>query len=446
MALFNLQKCKGLTVDGKGSTFILGTDKPYSYLSGTKECVIENCTFRYAQNPAFSATCNSVNAEEGWAEMTADRDIGLATAETYAPPEGTTYFGVLNRSDSRYHLYIKKYEMINAGKRTFKIYFDMERDYPADWVKNYLSTYGMICPTPKIGHLTVETAFSAVGNTNLTLSNININSCYKFGMFIGNNEGTLKLDNVNFVPADGEINFTGWRDAFHVKDNRCKILWSDCIAKGNYDDAINISSSALKVTEYNAETKEISLVWNERTNGIYYEIKPGDTLNVIDTSTGVDCGTAEVENVIKQSDGVNRVVLKSSLKNISSLDNLIAYFTNRCAPDSVIDNCDFSGTFRFRGPLTVENTKIFNMRTWIDIEGKIEGPVPQNISFKNCDIQAGSGSTIIINSYNNTNGYGVKNITFENCIFEDSTLSIGKNDKVRIISCKRHDGSSIANR
>lgn len=450
-ALFELDRLKGITIQGENTGILLGAKKSYASVTNTKNCVISGFNFDYAIKPAFGAVCSSVSVSEGSAVMVADRDIGLEDGEIYTPPYGLSYWGVLNKSDSRYHMYITKYQMINREKRVFRIYFDMSDANTAAWLESSLRQSGMVCPMPGWGQLPeIERGFTVTGNLDLTFSDIDINSCCRFGMFIADNEGTLNIKDVDFVPADNSIDsglaFTSWRDAFHVKDNRCKIIWDGCDAVSNYDDVINISSSALAVTAYDGEKREISLVWRESSSGLYYKIKKGDVLSVIDTVTGADCGTAEVTEVVKQSDGVNTVILSSSLGNISSTDSLIAYFTNRCAPDSVITGCSFNGTFRFRGPLMVSESQFYNMRMWIDTEGSVEGPVPRDITFKNCDILPGKGSQIIINSYNKINdGYHVENIRFSECVLEDSTLAIGENDKDYVVfeSCRRHDGTFI---
>ena len=56
------------------------------------------------------------------------------------------------------------------------------------------------------------------------------------------------------------------------------------------------------------------------------------------------------------------------------------------APNSIIRNCDVSGTYRFRAPLLVENCELKTMFAWIDNLPNIEGPFPHDIHFKNCKI------------------------------------------------------------
>ena len=447
-ALFVLDRCKGLRIYGENCRFVVEETKPYARLTNTKYCTLSGMTFDYAKKPAFTAQCAYVNVEAGTAVLVADRDIGMDSAAVYTPPSGIGgYFGVLDRQDARCHMYIKKYEMINRQKRTFRIYFEMTDANTARWLASDLMTYGMICPMPGAAHLaTAERGFTVVGNYDLTLSLIRVNACYKFGMFISQNEGTLRLTDVDFVPADNALDrdmcFTSWRDAFHVKDNRCRILWESCDCVGSYDDILNVSSSALAVSDYDAASDTLFLRWEESGTGLYYPILPGDTLQVIDTVSGADCGTVTVTEVLSQSAGVNQVRIDRKLSDAAGDGTgWLAFFTNRCASESVIDNCDFSGTIRLRGPITVRNTRIVNYRIWLDVEGSREGPVPRRIHFKSCDILSLPGATVIVDSYcPRANGYHVEDIVFEDCVLDADTFVIGQYDRayVSFLRCAGH--------
>lgn len=450
--LFSLNNAEGVTIDGGGSKFLLGTTGSYLSVTATRNCTFQNAVFDYATKPAFTAEMVDQNAvqlahdqAQGRALMRADRDIGLADGETYTP--SISWFGVINATDARRHMYIEKYEMVSQADRTFYIYFTSDSNTRA-WLKDgSLKNNGMICPMTGWGHM-LERGFTIARNTDFVMRNVTIHSCSKFGMYIGLNEGSLTMDNVDFVPSD-EMNFTTWRDAFHVKDNRCAITWKDCDASGNYDDIFNISSSALYVDYYNAAARYLVLVWPERNNGVYYEILPGDTLSVIDTATGYDCGTVEIESVISQGGGKNVVTLKTPLVNFTSAGTTtLAYFTNRCAPGSQIVNCNFNGTFRFRGPIEITGCTINNMRTWIDIEGMVEGPVPKNVVFRDCTIQSNSYSSFEIgvgNTNTDETAYHIENILFERCVLDVNTLHISENEQAYVIlrDCVAPDGSAI---
>ena len=456
-ALFELRNCKGLKIDGNGSTFIMEPRLSYAAVTNTKDCVLTEMNFDYKTSQAFNATySDSGNFLNQYVDIIADRDlIGslsgsniMENNEEYLAPN-SYYFGVLGDTSTRFHIGIKKYKMLDKEARKVRIYLADDYTYSDfNLLMNKIQTYGLVCPMPEWGQI-LPHGFTIMNNTDFTMSEINIYSCASYGMFVGCNEGVINFNDVDFVSKDN-INFTTWRDAFHIKDNRAKINWTNCEAEFNYDDIFNISATALYVESYHAESRELTLVCKEK-GGNYYPILVGDTINVIDTATGNNCGTVTVKKVIKQADGVNVVIIDKPLENfITTGESTLAYFTNRCAPNSTITNCNFSGTFRFRGPVTISNTEIFNMRTWITREADIEGPVPENITFRNCTIKSDDESAIVIDSGNNKNstatGYHVNNISFENCKFDNNTnFDIATNDigYVAFSGCTDLNGNPI---
>jgi len=423
---------------------VLDSFAGYGSFSNTKDCSVNNCNFKYKMGTAFKGTYKSTNALEQSITFTADRPLGLEDGEVYNHsyyPD--SFFGAVNITNTRSHIYISKYEMVSNADNTVKMYFASAKEY-----LKYISSIknnGAILPMPTWGHR-VERAFTVAKNTDFTMTNVDVINYSRFGFFLNQNEGTLTLDDVDFVSESKDLFFTGWRDGFHCKDNRAAIKWLNCDALGNYDDVINVSASALYVKAYDAATRQINIVWAEQGGGVYYTIKSGDTLRVINTSTGEDYGTAIVSKVIKQANGENIITLKSNLNITATGNNVAAYFVNRAAQGSVISNCNFNGTFRFRGGIDIVDSYIYNMRTWIDlhmgttngIDCVIEAPVPAHIHYKNCTIESGSGATIIIDSYNsNAGGYHINDVLFENCKLDSSTLSIGENDKpyVKLSGC-----------
>lgn len=455
-----LNDVEGLTIDGNGSTILLGESAEYIRVTDTADCKIENLHLDYKTKPAFTAKTVEVNAEEGWAIMSADRDIGLADGEVY--PLDDSKFGVIKETATRLHMRMTKYEKISGNlmqeiiyDNLFKIYFNtndaatMSRITAGSSGKSTLQASGMICPMPKVGY-SQERAASIMENNGFSMENVYFHSAAKFGIYIArNDEKDINLTNVSFVPAennlDKNMNFTSWRDAFHCKDNRCAINWDNCTATGNYDDIFNVSTTGLYLSSVNSTGKVISVVWNEA--GSKPEIKAGDTLSVINSATGDDYGTVTVKSVLSKKDLTLELVLEEALdSSVQTGIKVLAYFTNLAAPNSTITNCDFSGTYRFRGDITISDTEIYNQRMWIDTYSNIEGPVPKNITFKNCTITSGLGASIIIGVNSpKADGYHVENIVFENCKLDSETLEIYDNDKqyVSLIGCTENDGTPI---
>lgn len=461
-AIFEVKNCAGLEIDGNGSTFILddtAKDRTFGWFQNTKDCIVTDMTFDYKTSPAFNASYIDTDKDNLTITLKADRNIGLANSEIYSTASdtnnfynfGNKWFGIVTDAVSRSHVYIESYEMISTSENTFKLKVLNESDYTKfiDEIKES----GMICPMPRMGHRSgsTERGFTIVGNTNMEMRNIKIVEVCRFGMYVAQNEGIMKFINVDFTPAD-DLHYTSWRDAYHVINNRAKIIWDGCESHYNYDDVFNISSTALYFESYNEETRELDL---KSSNGNYPEIQVGDTISVINASTGEDYGKTVVESIISQDE--DKVIIKDALNIRTTGEKVYTYFTNCCAPDSEIINCDFSGTFRFRGPITITNTKFLNMRTWMNLESNIEGPVPQGIVFRNCTIESSyANSKIYIGGI--TNGADTEfdlgnrqfhtDITFENCTIDESSLVITSSDKnyVTIKGCTDTDGSAITDR
>lgn len=438
-SILTLDGAKNVTIKGDNTTLLIDAPKYYVDFKNTTGVTLEGFNFDYKTKPAFRATLESLDAAAGEAVMIADRDIGMENGEVYTPTVAGNagWFGVLDKPEGRYHMYIKQYTMLDKAARKFKITFDTGNGYTKDWLSQ-LNSVDLVAPMPYVGHL-IERAFSLTGNTDFTMKNCNVYAMARFGFAVFDSEGTIRFTNVNLVRAsndlDKNLNFVGWRDGFHCKENRAKIIWDGCKMEGLYDDVFNISASTMYVKEANGQD-EINMHWPE-TNGTYSSLKKGDKLTIIDTTTGQLIGTTTVSRVMKQSGSDNRIKLTDKLPGLKEGENILVFFDSMVAPGSEIKNCDLDGTFRFRGPLTVSDTKIYNRRMWIDIFGSTEGPVPQNIVFQNSPITLDSTAGIYfhISSYNNNtsaSAYHIKNVVFQNCGVSRDNMEIGAGDQVTI--------------
>ncbi|WP_080903925.1 glycosyl hydrolase family 28-related protein [Parabacteroides sp. Marseille-P3160] len=441
-AIFTIEGGKDMTIKGSNTTLLIDGKYSYAQVNYTYNFTLEGFNFDYKIKPAFRAIAipGGVNVENSTAIMIADRDIGMVTGEEYTP--SVTWFGVLDKPLSRYHMYITKYKMLDKAFNKFEITFNPNDSKTRDWV-SMLDSTALTAPTPKIGHM-IERAFSFVGNTNLTMKNCNIYAVSRFGFGIFRNEEKLLFSNVNFKRApnalDQNLNFTSWRDGFHCKENRCRIIWDNCNAEALYDDIINISASTLYVKDVNANKDEIDLFWPE-TKGTYIPLKTGDKLTIINTATGMLVGTANVERVICQRGSINKIKLDRILPKLTSGTNIYIFFDSMVAPESEIKNCDFDGTFRFRGPLIATNSHFYNRRMWIDTYEALEGPIPKNILFKNCIFETDNTTEKFfhITSYNDKTSIGsyhVENVLFDGCTINTNTVEVGTGDDVRFINIK----------
>ena len=419
-SVFVLNNVKGLTIDGNGSTFIIGEKGQYGSIEGSKDCEIREAIFDYETSPAFAATYSSGHQSMAYftkdysAQFTVTTDIGLEVGETYEAPSG--FFGVIKHETERCHMYIEKYEMVSENK--VKVYFDSTNSRTKSWYSNKEYQQGLILPTPNVGHAQ-ERAFTIRGNDCFDMENVIIRAAAKFGMFIANNEGEINFTNVDYAPENQDFYFTSWRDAYHCKDNRASIHWTDCDSHWNYDDVFNVSASKLHISEYDANTLSMSMIWTENPTSNYYDMLVGDQIQVLDTATGKECGIVTVTEVVSQADGVIKVKIDKALSNDPTVGTTLnAYVLQRCGAGSTITNGTYNGTFRFRAPMTITNTTFDTcMRIWMGLESSLEGPLPQNILFQNCTFDFGTSGVVDVNASSDgaTKEYHIDNVVFDGC-------------------------------
>jgi len=418
-SVFYLENDTGYTLKGNNCLIKLGGyDKNYMNIRNCKDIVIEGFNFDYAEyKPAFAATIDSYDLSSGTAILTADRPIHLETGDTYT---STTqdYFGTIPSSNSRYYMWIKKYEMIDANARKVKVYFDTSKGHASLILSSpNLKKDGLVMPMPQISFNGISCEIH--DNTNITLRKINVYSSRYHGFYCMRNKGTVLFEDVNIkrAPYDQNLKYLSWGDVWHMTNNRAKIILKNCKAEMYiYDDVFNFHTSTMYVAEKHSNT-EITLQANNKYYGVP-EILPGDTITIIDVNSGALVGRPTVKKVVEQKEQSVRVILNISMPSLKAGSKIYAWDEEANGhPDSELINCDMNGTYRVRANVTFTNCKLYIRRFWIGLEviGS-EGSVPRNVLFKNCELPGDDGKVWEIRSMNTVkNGYRVENIVFENC-------------------------------
>lgn len=423
-AVFALCNCKNVSLVGNNTKILINRPLYYAEICNTQNTVIDGFVFDYKIRPFALGEVIERNDDELWATVKSDRSL-------YVEDEASSEFAVLQRDDGRYHLFIRKIVAVNPGEFVYKIYFS-----DAGETKRFIKMsdkYSIILPLPNFAHR-IERAFSITDNTDFTIKNCKVLSMARFGFAVLRNYGTLVFDNLRIEKDINEsCKIVGWRDCFHVKENHAKCIWNNCYAEYCYDDIFNISASTLCVQNVISDN-EIDFRWPE-TNGIYPCVHKGDTVSVIDMDTGYDYGTAIISDVVLQEDNHNVFRFYTPFKGIKAGAHIIAFVLDNVAPDSIIEGCNFRGTFRFRGPIQIRNTHFYVARFWIDLFSTVEGPVPKNIHFKNCDFVCDDEEKPYFhvvsqkNSLSAKKPYHLENIVFENCKLPEKTFEIDEFDK-----------------
>ena len=423
-----LADTKNVHIKGENTKILL--EPPFFYCSiyGCENITIEGLVFDYRYRPFAKAELIELDAENHKAIIKTDRSLHITEKAT------GTGFSVLEKYDARYHMRTTAFTPIDTEK------FIYEADFQDEPITNsrleQLRTVPLIVPVPRFGH-TIERSFSIIGNKNVSIKDCTVHSIPRFGFVLFENDGVFCFDNLKVKrPEDETALIVSWRDLFHVKENHAKYIWKNCYAEFCYDDIFNISASTLAVQKVYAED-DIDFIFPER-NSVYPAVRVGDTVSIVDYDTGIDYGNHKIKEIVEQNGNHNRYRFETKFKGIENAKNTKVHVLEMVAPGTVIENCDFRGTFRLRGPIEIKDTYFEVKRFWIDTfyVGSIgEGPVPKHIHFTNCKFECDDtvNKYFHIESQRNASigepQYHLEDIVFKNCDIPMDTLDIAEIDK-----------------
>lgn len=456
-AIIQLENCSHVQIEGNQAKIVAEAPLSFIYTNGTTDCSVSGLRLTYGVRPYFMAEeATEINTStEPWScvmkigEGMAEKYLGLTEigqcVEVKVNGNNSNAFGIMESETGRPYLFLDKYELV--GKDKIKIYFNKDASSNTKVRMNQLDEQRLICPTPNVGHM-VEHAVSLRGDTNLTMQDIDMYSSCKFAVELVNSEGVIQFEDFNIIPdpdlkgTNEETDFTSWRDGWHLKENRAKVVWRNCEATGLQDDIFNISSSIMWIKEVLSDN-QINMYWDETGGPFRAELKKGDKVTILNVETGEIIATTSISRLIRSAGSDNIVELEDAINNLPSGENIKVVFESLVAPGSVIENCSFNGTYRFRGPITVSDTTFVTKRLWLDVlnENWLEGPIPKNMLFKNCTfVFESSNSTYVHASAYNKNtsdsAYHLENIVFDNCMIDQSCFDIGTGDTVTFKNCR----------
>ena len=422
-----------LTVKGDNTLILLGGDSNYyADVTSSKDITIEGLSFDYKEyKAAFAATVEpeNVDVKAGTAIVKADRELFMENGEVAVPR--CNEFGVFPADSSRYHMYLKKYEMIDKAQNLVKVYFDTSNGTTMSRLKNdYIYQYGFVLPAPYANK--IERGFSIHGNHNFTMRNVNIYSTSRHVFSLQWNTGDFLFDSVNVVraPYDQGLRYVSWADCYHLIHNRAKYTWKNCKNEWNYDDVFNISASTHYVSKVYSKKEFVMQPINDRSGGDYPRV--GETITIINVKTGALIGRATVRSIISEKDGyITRVKVNEELPLLREGEHIKCWVDDTVAPGSEFIDCNFDGTFRARSELTFTNCVFNNRRFWIGLDTiDNEGPVSKNIIFRNCEF-TGDNAWDVSSGNSKKGGYRLQNIVFENCKnINESIIKPGTYDEV----------------
>lgn len=367
----------------------------------------------YSPKPFSAAVVTAIASDYSYIDFRSDDDLNVK--DTITPP--SPYFAFRNRKDERLHYNINKVQKL--GEKTYRFYM-------ADKSRVAMARVGeeFILPVYGSSH-NVGGIISVTSVENFKMKDVTIYAMPDFGVGLRTNTGTVEFTNVRFEPEPGsKVYLVSWRDGFHVKDNLAKLVWDNCYIGPLGDDAFNLSSVICNVDFYNSSTRTVNMIPAEGGN-TREGIKAGDELVAYNMKTGKYIGEAKVAAVLTSSNAIN-LRLDRDLSGLEKGCQVALYCFNK---NFVVKDSRIEGTVRVRSTGTFENCK-FNV-FWVRVENEsyVEGPVPKDITFKNCTFTTPYSTnpkifhvgTLKATGYTGMPDYKCKNIVLDGCKFIGGT-------------------------
>ena len=406
----------GVTVDGGGSVFRFAPGISYFAMTDNTDVRFCNMKLDLSVSPYLVGTVKAV----GGAFVTYTTDI--EPYQGYHDSRGYTNFSIEYNEgkQERPHVFIDT--MQKTGDKEIKVGYQTEQH-------NYEVGDKVFLPNPGIGNFLSEAMYIANNTGCIVFENIEVWAAPAFIANVRSNDAEIYFENVDYIPGeqnDREIKMVSWRDGYHVKDNRRPIHWNECDVDVLFDDVFNVSNTLGYITSVKNGNQFTVTNYEMYTHGSYvaFDCREGDIIDVF-SSKGVYAGEAAVRRVITNPNGTVDLVLEYGA-NLKKMEQ--GWFVgNRdtCAPGSTVTNSRFTGTFRFRRDIRIENCVFDMLITWIREDGSVEGPLPGNLDYVNCTFNGGS---IDIGAAGSSVRSAMKDFGFWGCTFNDGAkIAAGRN-------------------
>ena len=404
---FAMNDADGVTVDGGGSVFKFAPGISYFAIVSSSDIRLCNMKFDLSVSPYLVGTVKSVSG--AYVTYTTD----LEPNQSYVDTRNATNFSIEYNegTQQRPHQFINT--MQQTASKEVKVEYKNESH-------GYQVGDKVFVPNPGIGNALSEIIYIANNEGCLTFENIEVWAAPSFVANIRSNDAEIYFENVDYVPGeqnDREIKMVSWRDGYHVKDNRRPIHWNECDVDVLFDDVFNVSNTLGYITSLKNGNQFSVANYEHYTMGAYvaFNCREGDIVDVFSTK-GVYAGYATVRRVIQNPNGTTEIVLDYGANLKKAEEGWLVANRDTCAPGSTVTNSRFTGTFRFRRDIRIENCVFDMLITWIREDGSVEGPLPGTVDYVNCTF---NGGDIDIGAAGTSVRSAMQDFGFWGCTFND---------------------------
>lgn len=401
-AIFEISRYKNLTLRGDNTTILMdksGKLRRYFNSDFSENIALEGFNFKFS-HPWYTMSTVDVfhpgTEEEGagavnyvnqtdppYVDVTTE--LSLEITETWTPDNRTEFALPYTEGVNRSHMYVDRIEVLDAGAQKYRVYFQDWDDVRTKmaFLEEYQLPLMLGIPYWDRGQLDDGSGSIIVTNTeNFTMKDVNVWMATAFVFHMRNNYGEFHIQNCNVTTEPGENDaWASQVDIFHLKENRCKFTIEDCLLEKANDDVFNLSTTYLYVDDVMSPT-EFNMFCPEFEGTYYMPLEAGDMITLANEATGAFVGRTRIKEVVEQNGPINHVIVEDPL-DLNGYGTAV-YVDSLGQPDSVIRNCTIRGTYRFRTPILIENCTLDTLYAWIDNIPWVEGPLPRDITFKNC--------------------------------------------------------------
>ena len=378
---FAMNGAEGVTVDGGGSVFRFAPGINYFALTSNKDIRFCNMKLDLSVSPYLVGTVKAVNG----ANVTYTTDI--EPHQTYVDSRNSVNFSIKYNEGTQQ----RPHQFINTVQKTASKEVKVEYQH-----ENHGYSVGdkVFLPNPGVGNALSEIMYISANTGCMVFENIEVWAAPSFIANVRENDAEIYFENVDYVPGaenDREIKMVSWRDGYHVKDNRRPIHWDECDVDVLFDDVFNVSNTLGYITSVKNGNRFTVTQYELYTHGSFhpFSCREGDVIDVF-SSKGVYAGEATIRRIIENPNGTMDLVLDYGEGLRKMEEGWLVGNRDTCAPGSTITNSRFTGTFRFRREIRIENCVFDMLVTWIREDGSVEGPIPGNIDYINCTFNGGS--------------------------------------------------------
>ena len=409
--VFTLHGLRDFTLDGNGSTFLLDPRLRLIHLTGCSRVTVRGFALDFDPLPFADGTII--------AKDPARQTIDVEVQDKFAlPPLGgptrereQAYFAMLWHQGP--HSLLGEHYFVE----------DMREAYPCsvkDRVIRVVATPGfhgfaaihegqtqISLPVRGVAHKVqghgASPAVLIEENDSVCCEDIDIWSAPLFAVNLARNRGVCVFRRFNIRPKPGTARLTSsWRDGFHVKGNRARLLWEDCHLEGMNDDAFNIATHSSRVVEV-LSPATVRVRQNFPLGFVPFEV--GDTLAGYSVTNGKLLGRAKISGAIAEGkiDTANldrpapplMLALDRPLAGMKKGD--VVWNESSANPDTTLRRCKIFNSCRFQSPVTIDDCDITAF-CWF-YGDNIEGPLPRNVVIKNSRLRVGRGNRELVASF-----------------------------------------------